>query len=225
MRGSWRPNKDCNILTSPAPPNITVSRSRSPGLLNRGPGGPASLGHILIPASFHQLVSKLTGVPRAPSTWWWLSLPHLVSSSSDLQLNRGSRGPFLLGGGFLYHILSPTSLISNSIGGPKNPFCRVVAFSTTSCLRPLWSPTHWLPVFTELYNSSIAHSVSIPMASQTGICHFRRFWTVMFDHHQAEITDMQFRGHSLPVHQSMNVSWDFTLSHFVSQARLRVFFT
>ena len=31
----------------------------------------------------------------------------------------------------------------------------------------------------------------------------------MFDCHQAEITVMQFRGHSLPVHQSMSVSWDF----------------
>ena len=29
---------------------------------------------------------------------------------------------------------------------------------------------------------------------------------------------MQFRGHSLPVHQSMSVSWAFTLSHFVSQS-------
>ena len=30
VRGSWRPNKDCNILTSPAPPDIAVCRSRSP---------------------------------------------------------------------------------------------------------------------------------------------------------------------------------------------------
>ena len=80
MRGSWRLNKDCNILTSPAPPDIAVCRSCSPRLLNRGPGGPASLGHVLIPASSHQL---------------------------------------------------------------------------------LWSPTPWLPVFTELYNSSIAHSISL----------------------------------------------------------------
>ena len=31
----------------------------------------------------------------------------------------------------------------------------------------------------------------------------------MFDRHQAEITVMQFRGHSLPVYQSMSVPWDF----------------
>ena len=49
-------------------------------------------------------------------------------------------------------------------------------------------------------------------------------WNGMFDRHQAKITVMQFRGHSLPVHQSMSVSWAFTLSHFVSQIRLRDFF-
>ena len=42
-------------------------------------------------------------------------------------------------------------------------------------------------------------------------------WIGMFDRHQAEITVMQFRGHSLPVDQSMIVSWAFTLSHFISQ--------
>ena len=34
---------------------------------------------------------------------------------------------------------------------------------------------------------------------------------------------MQFTGHLFPVHQSMSVSWAFTLSHFVSQIRLRDF--
>ena len=71
----------------PAPPDIAVCRSRSPGLLNRRPGGPASLGHVLIPASSHQLVSKL---------------------------NRGSQRPLLPVGGFPYHILTPIRLISNS---------------------------------------------------------------------------------------------------------------
>ena len=31
VRGSWRLNKDCNILTSPAPPDIAVCLSRTPG--------------------------------------------------------------------------------------------------------------------------------------------------------------------------------------------------
>ena len=34
-------------------------------------------------------------------------------------------------------------------------------------------------------------------------------WNGMFDRHQAEITVIQFTGHSLPVHQSMRVPWDF----------------
>ena len=43
-------------------------------------------------------------------------------------------------------------------------------------------------------------------------------WNRMFDRHQAEITVMQFTGHSLPVHQSMSVPWEFfSSSHFISQ--------
>ena len=35
---------------------------------------------------------------------------------------------------------------------------------------------------------------------------------------QAEITVMQFTGHSLPVHQSMSVPWEFfSSSHFISK--------
>ena len=44
------------------------------------------------------------------------------------------------------------------------------------------------------------------------------FWNRMLDRHQAEITVMQFTGHSLPVHQSVNVPWEFfTSSNFISQ--------
>ena len=35
------------------------------------------------------------------------------------------------------------------------------------------------------------------------------FWNRMLDRHQAEITVMQLTGHSLPVHQSMSVPWEF----------------
>ena len=38
-----------------------------------------------------------------------------------------------------------------------------------------------------------------------GMCHFRYLWNDLCDRHRAEITVMQFRGHSLPVRQSMRV--------------------
>ena len=43
-------------------------------------------------------------------------------------------------------------------------------------------------------------------------------WNRMFNRHRAEITVMQFTGHSLPVHQSMSVPWEFFSSfHFISK--------
>ena len=61
--------------------------SRSPGLLNRGPGGPASLG-----AGF---------------------LYHIYSPTATTQ--SGAWGPTLLGAGFLYRILCPTDWTSCSL--------------------------------------------------------------------------------------------------------------
>ena len=89
--------QNCNILT-PTLLAITAFLSRSPGLLNQGPGGLGAQplwDMILTPASSLQLVWGL----RAPSAGCWRSLPHLISNWSGLQ-------------------------------------------------------TNWLPVFTELYNSS-----------------------------------------------------------------------
>ena len=60
----------------------------------------------------------------------------VVSFSFSRAAQSEARGPTLLGAGFLYRTLSLTHLISNSL---------------SSCL----------PVFTELYNSSIAHSISL----------------------------------------------------------------
>ena len=62
-----------------------------------------------------------------------------------------------------------------------------------------------------------------PLARRTQLSYIivRRpldLWNRMFNCHQAEITVMQFRGHSLPVHQSMSVPWEFfSSSHFISQ--------
>ena len=41
------------------------------------------------------------------------------------------------------------------------------------------------------------------------MCHFRRLWNGMCDRHRAEITVMQFTGHSLPVHHFVTARWDF----------------
>ena len=56
-------------------------------MLNWRPGGSAFCWVLAFSTtSCHQRVSKLIGGPKAPSAEWWLSLPHLVSNSSDLQL-------------------------------------------------------------------------------------------------------------------------------------------
>ena len=74
--------------------------------------------------SCHQRVSETTGGPDGSFGREWLSLPHLISNFSGSQLIRD----------------------------PKGPLRR--AFSTTSYQQLLWTPTLWLPVFTELYSSS-----------------------------------------------------------------------
>ena len=78
-----------NILT-PSLLAITAFLSRSPGLLNRGPGGPASLGagFLYLVWSPTDLISNCNcsiGGLRAPSAECWLSLPHLISNRSGLQ--------------------------------------------------------------------------------------------------------------------------------------------
>ena len=84
--------QNCNILT-PILLAITAFLSRSLGLLNRRPGGPASLGHV--PQSSVLSLTRLIpncncsiGGLRAHSVGCWLSLPHLVTNGSGLQTNR-----------------------------------------------------------------------------------------------------------------------------------------
>ena len=97
-----------------------------------------------------------------------------------------------------------------STGGPR-------AHLSAGCWPPL---PHLVSNSSELQLTDFLSSPSyIIVQSPT-----QYLWNGMFDCHQAEITVMQFTGHSLPVHQSMTVAWDFTLSHIASQARLRDFF-
>ena len=73
--------QNCNILTLTLMA-ITAFLSCSPGLLNQGPGGPASLGHG----------------------------PHSSIFSPTATAQSGAWEPPLLGAGSLYRILSPTNL-------------------------------------------------------------------------------------------------------------------
>ena len=107
--------------------------------------------------------------------------------------------------------LSLLHLISNFSGpqlnrGPQGPLRPGMAFPTTShLLLQLSDFLSWLSYII----------VQRPL----------NLWNGMFERHQAEITVMQFRGHSHPVHQSMSVSWDFLPSPISSaNFRLRDFF-
>ena len=126
-----------------------------------------------------------------------------LSRSPDAQPE--AQRPTLLGDGFLYCILSASSLDPNSIGSPS-PF------------SPVWLSQPHL-----VYNS--VRSLTVRLLSwlsyiivQRPLSRLLDLWNRMFDRHQAEINVMQFTGHSLPVHQSMSVPWEFfTTSQFVSQ--------
>ena len=81
VRGSWRPNRTATYWAPLLWPSAFLSRS--PGLINRGPGGPVSLGHV--PQSYLQQIwsPNSIGGPRAPSAGCWLSLLHFVSNWLD----------------------------------------------------------------------------------------------------------------------------------------------
>ena len=131
--------------------------------------------------------------PRAHSAGCWLSLLHLISIFSGLQLIRAQR--------------------------PLRPD---VAFPTTSRLH--WNSTgtgrnSTGPLGVELnWNRN-----SIQLAHRTQLSYIiiwrpLDLWNQMFNRHQAEITVMQFRGHSLLVHHSVVYHGNFfSSSHFISQ--------
>ena len=81
VRGSLRPNINCNILTPLLWPSA-LCLSRSPALLNRRPRGPLCWVMAFFTASNQQLLWTPTqsGAP-SPFGLVWLSLPHLVYNS------------------------------------------------------------------------------------------------------------------------------------------------
>ena len=108
---------------------------------------------------------------------------------------------------------------------PWGSLCWVLAFFTASYQHLLWTPNSigvpegplgraWLSLPHLVYNSvnnSTATRTQLSWLSyiivQRPLDHPLDLWNRMFNRHRAEITVMQFRGHSLPVRQS--ISWDF----------------
>ena len=100
-----------------------------------------------------------------------------------------------------FFILSATSLDPNS-SGPQAPsaWCGFPYHISSPILLPATPLARW----TQLSYKIVRRPLDL--------------WNRMFNRHQAEITVMQFTGHSLPVHQSMSVPWEFFGSfHFISQ--------
>ena len=100
----------------------------------------------------------------------------------------------------------------------------------------LWTPTQsgapstfslvWLSLPHLVYNSVWSLTVWLLcwlsyIIVQRPLSCLLNLWNRMFDRHQAEITVMQFTGHSLPVHQSMSVPWEFFLPRPISSANFR----
>ena len=97
----------------------------------------------------------------------------------------GAMESTLLGAGFPYYIsstshLSTTRLSLTQLNRPQ---------LNSSALYYLQTPTRWY-----------GHA-----STAIGMCHFHFLWNGLGDRHRVEITVMQFRGHSLPVRQSMRV--------------------
>ena len=129
---------------------------------------------------------------------------HVVSFLFSWSSTRGL-GPTLLDAGFLYCILSASSLDPKLHQGSRGP-------PSVGC---------GFPYHISLQSGTLLATL-LARRTQLNYIIVRRqldLWNRMFNRHQAEITVMQFRGHSFPVHQSMSVPWEFffSSSHFISQ--------
>ena len=109
----------------------------------------------------------------------------------------GGPGPTLLDDGFLYCILSASSLEPNS-SGPQAP--------SAWCDFP-YHVSSITPTPTVTGTGTVTLSWLSYIIVQRALDRLLDLWNGMIDRHPAEITVMQFTGHSLPVHQSMSVSW------------------
>ena len=134
--------------------------------------------------NFSILTSTLMAVNVVSFSFFWCSTGALRST--------------LLGAGFLYCLLSASSLDPNS-SGPQVPSA-LCGFPYHICLHLNWpsdSTGNWTGTGTQLSYIIVRRPLDL--------------WNRMFNRHQAEITVMQFRGYSLPVHHSVVAQWNLHL--------------
>ena len=125
-------------------------------------------------------------------------------------------------------LLWPSTLcLSHSPGLPTGgPEVHSVGWSATSYQQLLCTPIQsgapspfgllWLSLPHLVYNSVQSLTATNWLLSwlsyiivQRPLSRLLDFWNGILDRHQAEMTVMQFTGHSLPMHQSMSVPWKF----------------
>ena len=133
--------------------------------------------------------------PNRTAVYWpplvWSSALCLSRSADAQPVARGLR--FLLSAGYIYYILSATSLDPTSIGDSKGPFGLA------------WLS---LPHLHSNSNSDFLSWLGYILVQRPLNCPLNP-WNGMFDRHQVGLTVMEFTSHFLPVHQSMSVPWDF----------------
>ena len=141
--------------------------------------------------------------PNITAIFWPQTYGRHVVSFLFFWCSTGALWSTLLGAGFLYCILSATSLDPNS-SGPQAPS------AWCGFLYHISSPLSAIARRTQLNWPSN----STGTGTQLSYIIVRRplgLWNRMFNRHQAEITVMQFRGHSPPVHHSVVAQWDLHL--------------
>ena len=105
----------------------------------------------------------------------------------------------------LLHLISNFSGPQTPLGFPRAP--------SAGCGFPyhISSPTGWNSTGTQLPPTAWLPSWLPSWLSYIIVQRPLDLWNRMFNCHQAEITVMQFTGHSLPVHHSVVAQWDLHL--------------
>ena len=111
----------------------------------------------------------------------------------------------------LLHLISDFSGPQTPSGFPRPPLGRVWLSLPHFVYNSVWSLTGTATQLSWLSYIIVQHPLDRPL----DLCNR------MFDRHQAEITAMQFTGHSLPVRQSMSVPWEFFLPRPILSANFR----